>query len=622
MGENNEEGMEVMMVENEGVEEVEVIEQDEGISDEFMPKMMLRVLLVEADDSTRQILTALLRKCNYKVAAISDGLQAWELLRKRHNNIDLVLTELDLPSISGYALLTLIMEHDACKHIPVIMTSSQDSISMVLKCMLKGAADFLIKPVRKNELKNLWRHVWRRLTINDSHDPRNLAIEQHNVDAKCENNVATDQSGDNVSTSWKNSKCSKKATDAQDLPWMKSSEEPELSNKETEHNPKHVKTEKGLPLLTIAAEGKPGSSESASRSKNEGEGSGSGSLREDEDRSSTGLATEDESGSPANHGHKANSDGLRSSDRCERAIDLIGSMKRQKCIVPQTSYNGDFNNINNSTPELELSLRRVHDSEIKELDEKRTLNHSGASAFSRYDGNKKCQTSSPLSISELTEVKGVAESSPLPKTVNIKQGDKPNAGPQSDPLPGSIVDGGVWTGYASKDRPSSSSLPGPGPDVSSKSQSSAFHREESPFLTSSSLNSGNSLAVGPSSSSTRCNEFDDEKKVSACESASEVTELNTNGPGMTETSVVKEVVKHEGCNNFELGQFRQKTALHSAQREAALAKFRLKRKGRCYEKKVRYQSRKKLAEQRVRVKGQFVRHVSTDQMATDDTKTS
>ena len=32
----------------------------------FLPKMMLRVLLVEADDSTRQIITALLRKCCYR----------------------------------------------------------------------------------------------------------------------------------------------------------------------------------------------------------------------------------------------------------------------------------------------------------------------------------------------------------------------------------------------------------------------------------------------------------------------------------------------------------------------------------------------------------------------------
>lgn len=32
----------------------------------FLPKLAVRVLLVEADDSTRQIIAALLRKCSYK----------------------------------------------------------------------------------------------------------------------------------------------------------------------------------------------------------------------------------------------------------------------------------------------------------------------------------------------------------------------------------------------------------------------------------------------------------------------------------------------------------------------------------------------------------------------------
>jgi pseudo-response regulator 7 len=40
--------------------------------------------------------------------------------------------------------------------------SSNDSMSMVFNCLSKGAVDFLVKPLRKNELKNLWQHVWRR----------------------------------------------------------------------------------------------------------------------------------------------------------------------------------------------------------------------------------------------------------------------------------------------------------------------------------------------------------------------------------------------------------------------------------------------------------------------------
>ncbi|KAL5569203.1 hypothetical protein UlMin_025778, partial [Ulmus minor] len=44
--------------------------------------------------------------------------------------------------------------------------SSHDSTSMVVKCFSKGAVDFLVKPIRKNELKNLWQHVWRKYQIN------------------------------------------------------------------------------------------------------------------------------------------------------------------------------------------------------------------------------------------------------------------------------------------------------------------------------------------------------------------------------------------------------------------------------------------------------------------------
>ncbi|KAK9713641.1 hypothetical protein RND81_06G041700 [Saponaria officinalis] len=574
MGEINEEGM--------------LIENGCEVEDEIIPKMMIRVLLVEADDSTRQILTALLRKCNYKVAAIADGLQAWEILKKRHNNIDLVLTELDLPSISGYALLTLIMEHDACKNIPVIMMSSQDSISMVLKCILKGAADFLIKPVRKNELKNLWRHVWRRLPNNDTHNPQNLTTNQQKIEATYENIPATNHSGDDVSTSRKSSKCFDKATDAEGLSWTKCSEETGLSNKETENNPKGVKSEKELALLTSVAERKAAKSESGDQSND--------TLSEDEKGSSTGLATEDESAGQTNYRRKADTDDFKPYDPCRAAMDLIGSMKRQKCVAAQPSYIGDFSNLD-STPELELTLRRVHDSETKELDERPTLNHSNSSAFSWYNRNTKSQTASPFSINELTEAKDVADAT----TFNSIQDDKSVAGgAQSDvaPMSGVVFD-----------------------QTSAKTQNSAVHREESPFLTSPSLHSdqtepefrnSGSQTVNPSCSSTFCGEFVNEKTVSARGSTSDLNlDSVANGPATAGTSVVKEPMMDNVGKTTEPDLFRHRSSHQSAQREAALAKFRLKRKDRCYEKKVRYQSRKKLAEQRVRVKGQFVRQVPT-----------
>ncbi|KAF3331685.1 two-component response regulator-like PRR37 isoform X2 [Carex littledalei] len=128
----------------------------------FLPVKTLKVLLVENDDSTRQIVTALLRNCSYEVITAQEGLQAWKILQDQTNHIDLVLTEVVMPGLSGIGLLSKIMSHKTCKTVPVIMMSSNDSMGIVFKCLSKGAVDFLVKPIRKNELKILWQHVWRR----------------------------------------------------------------------------------------------------------------------------------------------------------------------------------------------------------------------------------------------------------------------------------------------------------------------------------------------------------------------------------------------------------------------------------------------------------------------------
>ncbi|CAI7755048.1 unnamed protein product [Closterium sp. NIES-53] len=132
----------------------------------------LRVLLVEDDDSTRHVVSALLRNCSYEVTPASSGQHAWELLSSGSGGrFDLVLTDVVMPGLSGIALLARIMGKEELRGIPVIMMSSHDSMEMVLKCFQRGAADFLVKPVRKNELKNLWQHVWRRC-----HSVRPLAL--------------------------------------------------------------------------------------------------------------------------------------------------------------------------------------------------------------------------------------------------------------------------------------------------------------------------------------------------------------------------------------------------------------------------------------------------------------
>ncbi|KAK8966143.1 Two-component response regulator-like APRR3 [Platanthera guangdongensis] len=59
----------------------------------FLPLRTIKVLLVENDDSTRQVVSALLRNCYNGVTAVANVLEAWRVLEDLTNHIDLVLTE-------------------------------------------------------------------------------------------------------------------------------------------------------------------------------------------------------------------------------------------------------------------------------------------------------------------------------------------------------------------------------------------------------------------------------------------------------------------------------------------------------------------------------------------------
>ncbi|XP_061999473.1 two-component response regulator-like PRR37 [Rosa rugosa] len=195
------EAVQVQVLSQSGQQSSEQQLQDPSLCWEgFLPTKSLKVLVAEDDDSTRCVICALLQKYGYE--AVASGLQAWSISKDHSNHVDLVLTEVVMPGPSGIYLLSKMMSHKTRKDIPVIseyisqtflsiklrilklitnrtfnnlidtiaakpgefcaMMSSNDSLSMVFKCLSKGAVDFLVKPIRKNELKNLSQHAWRK----------------------------------------------------------------------------------------------------------------------------------------------------------------------------------------------------------------------------------------------------------------------------------------------------------------------------------------------------------------------------------------------------------------------------------------------------------------------------
>uniref|UniRef100_A0A5B7A8S2 Putative two-component response regulator-like APRR5 isoform X1 n=1 Tax=Davidia involucrata TaxID=16924 RepID=A0A5B7A8S2_DAVIN len=652
------------------VKETEKKEEEDGSAasvvrwERFLHRMVVRVLLVEADDSTRQIITALLRKCNYRVAAVPDGLKAWGVLKGRPHNIDLILTEVELPSISGFSLLTLIMEHEICKNIPVIMMSSHDSVSTVYNCMLRGAADFLVKPIRKNELRNLWQHVWRRQTSTaGGHGPQDEGVAQEKVEATAESNVASNYSSGYMACIQRNRECIEKGSDAQSsctkpdleaeracMENMQDPSQPKCS-KSRANGIKMQKHEECLKKLLAHNSKAGGSVATACKDANtmtEGEVM--------EPRTQRGHANISSEACDNNQAHGNSS---------REAIDLIGAFDNYpKCSYRTSGSNNGLNKFDSSLL-LDISLRRSHPSGSVDqvTDERHTLNHSDASAFSRYI-NRTLQPPHSTSASVYNQRKDYGTTSDKQVSNHILDYNSHTFGPtltQKSILPLATDQSGhaeiafpcpqqrvfpvpvavegisfenLCVAYGSAMPPifctESGMLPlqSPGlashqepsfqvnpfhlsnPETKNTQQLNDLHDQHAKNSTNQLEQQGQKLETvevqGHFSSAT-----DQSASNSFCKgAASHINSINCGSNGnVNPVPIVRAAM---GSGNEECFLIHEGNSHQSIQIEAALTKFRLKRKDRCYEKKVRYKSRKKLAEQRPRVKGQFVSQVHTD----------
>ncbi|XWS51160.1 hypothetical protein CRYUN_Cryun12cG0153500 [Craigia yunnanensis] len=133
-----------------------------GAGDGFIDRSKVRILLCDNDTKSCEEVYSLLLKCSYQVTPVRSARQVIDALNAEGPEIDIILAEVDLPMTKGMKMLKYIIRDKELRRIPVIMMSAQDEVSVVVKCLRLGAADYLVKPLRTNELLNLWTHMWRR----------------------------------------------------------------------------------------------------------------------------------------------------------------------------------------------------------------------------------------------------------------------------------------------------------------------------------------------------------------------------------------------------------------------------------------------------------------------------
>lgn len=667
----------------------------------FLHVRSLRVLLVENDDSTRHVVAALLRNCCYEVIEASNGIHAWKILEDITIHIDLVLTEVIMPFLSGIALLSKINKMQ--RNIPVIMMSSHDSMSLVFKCLSKGAVDFLVKPIRKNELKILWQHVWRRCQSSSGSGSESGTQTQKSIKSKSagrsDSRSADDSEEDSQSPSLNFGNGSDHGSGNQGS-WTKQAVEDKVYNSGLVSPVKEIsESPDSTCAQVIHPNAAPSEDKLAAADRTKEPCEQKGSLENVEMEKALDVCTPRSFDFQLNVAGEIPVEPTRTNQKTTRklvtfesidqindgtmtsagknlcaqingtdgeALGIIDDCNRSRVESKQFASTGTFpknseTNESKDLPILEQSLKRVcsHNTGKSVQDDRNVLRRSHSSAFSRYNSNMQIKKSDPRNSSNLENGIG-GEQMPniqshsgsnyptqcsngrsfhvdMTSMSNNGFNDTQSVRNKSEEAPSAKDIRPPTFQSAEDDRPSSNQetmveniaradavKPCIQPRCIPDESQTQLHHHLSvcglklPLLlnpNSVSSNIGGGLVEGCAgyslygSVSGSNHGSNGQNGSSTAANAGGLYNESNNGVGDKSGS---------GDGSSGSGSGNQADQSKLSQREAAVNKFRQKRKERCFKTKVRYQSRRKLAEQRPRVRGQFVKHPPKDGCTRED----
>lgn len=111
-----------------------------------MDKERKRVLVVDASEQVRKLLTETLDGAGYDVVAASSGEEALREIDRQP--ADMIISDLDMPGLSGVELVQQIRSRKENRFVPIIMLSVEDTSLLHEKGRTAGVSGWLVKPFR------------------------------------------------------------------------------------------------------------------------------------------------------------------------------------------------------------------------------------------------------------------------------------------------------------------------------------------------------------------------------------------------------------------------------------------------------------------------------------------
>lgn len=124
----------------------------------------LKFLIVDDFSTMRRIVRNLLKEAGYANAdEAEDGAVALQKLRNM--SFDFVVTDINMPNMNGFELLTQIRQDASLKHLPVLMITAEARKEDIVMAAQAGASGYIVKPFTKATLEEKVTKILQKLAV-------------------------------------------------------------------------------------------------------------------------------------------------------------------------------------------------------------------------------------------------------------------------------------------------------------------------------------------------------------------------------------------------------------------------------------------------------------------------
>ena len=122
----------------------------------------MKFLIVDDFSTMRGIARGLLKEIGYNNAEeAEDGAVALGMLKSQ--KFDFIFSDINMPNMNGFELLSAIKKDDTLKHLPVLMVSADARKEDIVRAVQDGAAGYIVKPFTKATLQEKVQKIMQKL---------------------------------------------------------------------------------------------------------------------------------------------------------------------------------------------------------------------------------------------------------------------------------------------------------------------------------------------------------------------------------------------------------------------------------------------------------------------------